>query len=1011
MKQDGDLAILGSDLHAGGELFASGTNVTIGSAIDTYDWDTLTKTKHAVGTSHGHREGALTSQLTAGKDMVITATGKLNGGETGEAGTGNLLLQGATLQSNAGEIALSANNDVLLLEQQLSSERRETHDYRGGSLLSKKSSSSASDVRGTHSIGNLLSGSTISVTAGHDIVARASTLVGDGDVSLLAAHDVLVGASQDTAQEIHHREDKASGLFAGNASFTLGKQQSEQDRGSTAATHNGSQIASLGGKVTIGAGNEYVQAGSQVLAVKGDIDIVAKKVDIHPVHDSNSSSRTDKSRSSGLTVAVTGPMMTMVQTAEKMADAAAGTDDPRLQALAAAMAVLSVKNAADAIGSGKVAGVSVSLGSSKSESSSTRSSTTAVGSTIAAGNNVTITATGGGADSTLSAIGADIQAGNKALLTADGKIVLQAAQSTSEQHSSNKSSGGGIGLTFSEQGWGVNVSGNSGRGHVDGEDVVHHNTHVHGGKGVTLVSGGDTILEGAVVSSGGKVTAKVGGNLVIASLQDTSTYHSEQKSAGGSLTIGAGMGGGVNVGKGSVNSNYASVLEQSGIKAGDGGFEVAVAGQTELKGGVIASSETAVKEGKNSFVTQTLITSDIQNHAEANADSRGIGLSSDMFTQGNYGIVKGVIGNLLNNGSASESSSGVALSGISAGAIIITDEAKQKELTGKGAEETISELNRNTWDSNTAASRLDVEALRKSAEAMQAIKQEVFNAVTVYTDDAYEALFVNKPNFYKVSCNGEMHECLNDPGKIKLELINQDDAIRQGKVLAVNGILNDKVRASQLAYQNAPLDDADRKPSEITLMHIAPAKSSFGDVLAAGYEQMLAPVMGYSNADYAYADLLGGRGGLPTLSLGHSRGTIVQTNAFNILTDKGYANENLKVAGVGGAVLVSTYTDAAAKITSQAGTRNITYTYMANDPVSVIAAGNPGDALAALREFINVWKYSNSAHSCYGTGAVGCSTIANPVPGGPVPTNQQPNNVFIYEGGELIQPKVNNAIY
>lgn len=28
---------------------------------------------------------------------------------------------------------------------------------------------------------------------------------------------------------------------------------------------------------------------------------------------------------------------------------------------------------------------------------------------------------------------------------------------------------------------------------------------------------------------------------------------------------------------------------------------------------------------------------------------------------------------------------------------------------------------------------------------------------------------------------------------------------------------------------------------------------------------------------------------------------------------------------------------------------------------------------------------NNSAHSCYGTGAYGCVTIANPVPGGPTP--------------------------
>ncbi len=76
-----------------------------------------------------------------------------------------------------------------------------------------------------------------------------------------------------------------------------------------------------------------------------------------------------------------------------------------------------------------------------------------------------------------------------------------------------------------------------------------------------------------------------------------------------------------------------------------------------------------------------------------------------------------------------------------------------------------------------------------------------------------------------------------------------------------------------------------------------------------------------------------------------------------------------------------------------------------NDPVSVVAAGNPGDALAAIIEFYNVLKTSNSAHSCYGTGAPGCATIANPVRGGPQPINQKLVNVVTYQNGALVLPQ------
>lgn len=154
----------------------------------------------------------------------------------------------------------------------------------------------------------------------------------------------------------------------------------------------------------------------------------------------------------------------------------------------------------------------------------------------------------------------------------------------------------------------------------------------------------------------------------------------------------------------------------------------------------------------------------------------------------------------------------------------------------------------------------------------------------------------------------------------------------------------------------------------------------------AGYEKLLAPTLGYSNADNSYADILQGRGNQETLSLGHSRGTIVQSNAFNIAADNGYTNKNLAVVGVGGAV------------------GYVTFTYLRNDPIPVIAAGNPGDAVAVFKEFFNVVANNNSAHSCYGSGAEGCSTIANPVPGGPVPTLPDSGLVRIYRGGELVSP-------
>ncbi|RYH28331.1 MAG: hypothetical protein EON54_23465, partial [Alcaligenaceae bacterium] len=131
------------------------------------------------------------------------------------------------------------------------------------------------------------------------------------------------------------------------------------------------------------------------------------------------------------------------------------------------------------------------------------------------------------------------------------------------------------------------------------------------GQAVNVTSSGVLTLKGAVIDAP-KVTADVGGNLLIESLQDTSSQVSKQNSSGlnASLCIPpicygvSTVGGSVAAAK--ANGSHASVSEQSGIKAGDGGFDVSVKGHTDLKGGVISSTQAAIDNKKNSFTTASL---------------------------------------------------------------------------------------------------------------------------------------------------------------------------------------------------------------------------------------------------------------------------------------------------------------------------------------------------------------------------------------------------------------------
>ncbi|WP_420213819.1 hemagglutinin repeat-containing protein [Janthinobacterium fluminis] len=125
-----------------------------------------------------------------------------------------------------------------------------------------------------------------------------------------------------------------------------------------------------------------------------------------------------------------------------------------------------------------------------------------------------------------------------------------------------------------------NMGINHARGNANGADDYASNTDVRAGNTARLGSGGDTVLRGAVLAAGA-VKADVGGDLRIASLQDTSSYDSKQSGGGFGVNLclppfcyGVSTASG-SVSQSKAKGNFASVTEQSGIKAGGGGFQVA----------------------------------------------------------------------------------------------------------------------------------------------------------------------------------------------------------------------------------------------------------------------------------------------------------------------------------------------------------------------------------------------------------------------------------------------------
>ncbi len=280
----------------------------------------------------------------------------------------------------------------------------------------------------------------------------------------------------------------------------------------------------------------------------------------------------------------------------------------------------------------------------------------------------------------------DAQSGN-ITLEAGQHITFESAQNTQSTQNSSESSSMSVGTGYGTGGAGATGSAAFSQGEGSSEEVQHKNSHIIGTGTVHTTSGANTTLAGAVVS-GEHVEMEVGGDFAIISRSDTGQTSSKQNSV--SVGFGAGQTGGggsmsASFQKDKSSSDYHSVVEQSGIKAGDGGFNIIVKDKTTLTGGIIESTAPA---DKNSLTTGSISTSDISNSAHAQASSHGFSLSGN-------DTIKNIAKNVLNHGKAKDGAEGETKSAISDGTIILTDITGQRAM-GQDAGQIIGSLNRNT---------------------------------------------------------------------------------------------------------------------------------------------------------------------------------------------------------------------------------------------------------------------------------------------------------------------------
>jgi filamentous hemagglutinin len=181
-------------------------------------------------------------------------------------------------------------------------------------------------------------------------------------------------------------ETKKSGLMSGGGlSVTIGKQSQSLDRQNTRTTAAASTVGSIGGNVSLTAGQTYTQTGSDVLTPAGNIDISAQTVNITEARETGSQSSEQRFKQSGLTVGLGGGIIDTAQAAIQGLEGVVGGGSKRNQTLNALIAYGKSSDLYEqgkavqaAVGEKGVSGaaaasgikVSVSVGSSSSQSNS-----------------------------------------------------------------------------------------------------------------------------------------------------------------------------------------------------------------------------------------------------------------------------------------------------------------------------------------------------------------------------------------------------------------------------------------------------------------------------------------------------------------------------------------------------------------------------------------------------------------------------------------------------------------
>ncbi|PRJ56583.1 hypothetical protein BV097_01294 [Haemophilus influenzae] len=352
-----------------------------------------------------------------------------------------------------------------------------------------------------------------------------------------------------------------------------------------------------------------------------------------------------------------------------------------------------------------------------------------------------------------------------------------------------------------------------------------------------IQASGDANIIGSQVK--GKRVELNAENLNIESLQDKFSYHGKQMNVSGSVTVGYGASVGGSFNKSKINADHASVNEQSGIYAGDDGYNVNVKNKVSSIGGAIVSS--AEKE-KSQMTAQDFEYSNIQNYSNAKSSAMGLmggfsvnrdqtsnedkelnkiyreGRSNETFDQANtnqanqspikfgldkddihssdlYAAAKMGLANLASNSSQKENRQSTTYAVISDGNFNI---GSQK---GK---ENIESIKKSTKQEANKLEKIDYSQMQKEVEQDVATIQSFAKNVGGATDEAYRTMFIAEHRMFTHKVD-EKGKPIEDP-----EILKKIDEEADKEGIARDVYLEQQLNKGRNIYQLHELSDQER---------------------------------------------------------------------------------------------------------------------------------------------------------------------------------------------------------